>query len=94
MLDYPGGPSALNAALSGAGVKLVAVYSGANFIFAEILDQELGRIARVADAAAELSAEHLVVGGGAKRLEGVRPGDYERLAEAWRRSSPSPRRAA
>ncbi len=33
----------------------------------------------MADAAAALSAEHLVVGGGAKRLEGVAPGDYERL---------------
>ena len=39
-------------ALSAAGVKLVAAYSGANFIFPDILDQELARIARVADAAA------------------------------------------
>lgn len=80
VLDYPGGPSALKSALSNAGVSLVAVYSGANFIFPDVLDEELGRIARVADAAAALSAEHLVVGGGAKRLAGVRPGDYERLA--------------
>ncbi len=54
VLDYPGGPSALKAALSGAGVSLVGVYSGANFIFADALDEELGRIARVADAAAAL----------------------------------------
>lgn len=80
VLDYPGGAAALKAALAGAGVRLVAAYSGANFIFADILDQELGRIARAADAAAALSAEHLVVGGGAKRLEGVAPADYERLA--------------
>ncbi|HEY1452444.1 MAG TPA: sugar phosphate isomerase/epimerase [Roseiarcus sp.] len=80
VLDYPGGSQALKAALNQAGVQLVAAYSGANFIFPDILDQELGRIARVADAAAALSAEHLVVGGGAKRLEGVAPGDYERLA--------------
>ena len=80
ILDYPGGAKALASALSGAGVKLVAAYSGANFIFPDILDQELGRIARVADAAAALSSEHLVVGGGAKRLEGVAPSDYERLA--------------
>jgi inosose dehydratase len=81
VLDYPGGSPALKAALTQAGVKLVAAYSGANFIFPDILDQELGRIARAADAAAALSAEHLVVGGGAKRLEGVAPGDFERLAE-------------
>jgi len=80
LLDYPGGAAALRAALAEAGVQLVAAYSGANFIFPDILDQELGRIARVADAAAALSAEHLVVGGGAKRLEGVAPGDYQRLA--------------
>jgi inosose dehydratase len=80
VLDYPGGPSALKSALTGAGVQLVAAYSGANFIFADALDEELGRIARVADIAAALSAEHLVVGGGAKRLKGVASGDYERLA--------------
>ena len=80
VLDYPGGPSALKSVLSNAGVSLVAVYSGANFIFPDVLDEELGRIARVADAAAALSAEHLVVGGGAKRLAGIQPGDYERLA--------------
>jgi len=80
LLDYPGGAAALKAALAEAAVQLVAAYSGANFIFRDILDQELGRIARVADAAAALSAEHLVVGGGAKRLEGVAPGDYQRLA--------------
>ena len=79
LVDYPGGAKALRAALDGAGVKLVAAYSGANFIFPDILDEELGRIAHVADAAAHLSAEHF--GGGAKRLKGAAPGDYERLAE-------------
>jgi inosose dehydratase len=81
LLDYPGGAKGLRAALGGAGVKLVAAYSGANFIFPDILDEELQRIARVADAAAHLSAEHLVIGGGAKRLKGAADGDYERLAE-------------
>ena len=71
----------LRSALSAAGVKLVAAYSGANFIFADILDQELARIARVADAAADLGAEHLVVGGGAKRFDGLRADDHKRLAD-------------
>lgn len=82
VVENPGGLGALKTALVGAGVELVAVYSGANFIFPDVLDQELGRIARAADAAAALSAEHLVVGGGAKRLEGVASGDYDRLADA------------
>lgn len=80
VLDFPGGSAALKSALANSGLKLVGVYSGANFIFPDVLDQELGKIARVADAAAALDAEHLVVGGGAKRLEGVAAGDYERLA--------------
>ena len=98
VLDYPGGPSALKSALSNAGVNLVAVYSGANFIFPDVLDEELGRIARVADAAAALSAEHLVVGGGAKRLEGVaarrlrasgrRPGEGRRHRQGARPQGP------
>ena len=82
VLEYPGGQKALKSDLARAGVKLVAAYSGANFIFPDILDQELVRIARAADAAADAGAEHLVVGGGAKRLEGVAAGDYERLAGA------------
>lgn len=77
---------ALKTALAGEGVKLVAAYSGANFIFPDILEEELGRISRVADAAAALSAEHLVVGGGARRLEGVRGDDFARLAEGTRES--------
>jgi inosose dehydratase len=81
LLDYGGRRGVLGAALSGAGVRLVATYCGANFIFAEILEQELARIARAADAAADLSAEHLVVGGGAKRFDGMRPDDHKRLAE-------------
>jgi inosose dehydratase len=81
VLDYPGGAKALRAALDDAGVELVAAYSGANFIFPDILDEELGRIARVAEAAAHLSAKHLVIGGGAKRLKGGAYSDYERLAE-------------
>jgi inosose dehydratase len=80
VLDYPGDAAALKPALARVGAQLVAAYSGANFIFPDVLDQELGRIARAADAAAALSAEHLIVGGGAKRLEGVAPRDYERLA--------------
>lgn len=87
VLDYPGGSKTLASSLAGAGVKLVAAYSGANFIFPDILEEELARISRVADAAAALSAEHLVIGGGARRLEGVASGDYERLAEGLEKAS-------
>ncbi len=66
--------------LAGAELQLVAVYSGANFIFPDILPEELHRITRAADAAQALGAEHLVVGGGARRHDGTRDGDYDALA--------------
>jgi inosose dehydratase len=81
LLDYENDAATLRTSLSGAGVKLLAVYSGANFIFPEILEEELARIRRVADAAAEFGTEHLVVGGGAKRAHGLRADDFARLAE-------------
>jgi len=81
LLDYDGRRAELRRLLNGAGVKLVAAYSGANFVFPEILGEELARIERAAEAAADLGAEHLVVGGGAKRLDGLKRGDHERLAE-------------
>lgn len=63
------------------GLKLVAVYSGANFIFPEVLPEELWRIEKAASLAAEFGAEHLVVGGGAKRSTGIVESDYDRLSE-------------
>jgi len=72
-------PAAMRDLLSNTGLSLVAAYSGANFIFDDIATEELIRIRRVADAAAELGAEHLVVGGGATRADGVQSGDHEKL---------------
>ena len=63
-------------------LQLVALYSGGNFIFADILDEELARVGKAAEAAQALGAEHLVVGGGARRFNGTRPGDYDALASA------------
>ncbi|HLJ70196.1 MAG TPA: sugar phosphate isomerase/epimerase [Roseiarcus sp.] len=82
LLDYDGRRSDLGGALDRAGLKLVAVYCGANFIFPDILAEELARITRAAEAAAAFGAEHLVVGGGAKRAGGVKADDHQRLGEA------------
>lgn len=81
LLDYDGQHAEFRTLLDKAGVRLVAAYSGANFIFRDSLPQELARIERAADAAADLGAEHLVVGGGAKRTEGLHADDFQRLAE-------------
>ncbi|RWI36093.1 sugar phosphate isomerase/epimerase [Mesorhizobium sp.] len=82
LLDYDGRFGDLRNVLRQSGVVLVAAYSGANFIFGDILDEELARIERVAAAAAELEAEHLVVGGGAKRARGREADDFKRLGAA------------
>ena len=82
LLDYEGRFGALREALRQSGVVLVAGYSGANFIFDDILGEELTRIERVAGTAAELGAEHLVVGGGAKRANGRQRDDFKRLGAA------------
>lgn len=82
LLDYEGRTGDLRNALKQSGLALVAAYSGANFIFGDILGEELARIERVAAAAAELGAEHLVVGGGAKRAGGREADDFKRLGAA------------
>jgi inosose dehydratase len=85
LLDYETRQGEMRATLADAGLTLVAAYSGANFIFRDIIEQELAKIRRTAEVAAALGAEHLVVGGGAKRLEGVQADDHKRLAEGLER---------
>jgi len=79
LFDYADRQDVLKGALDSAGVRLIAVYSGANFIFDDILGEELARIEKAAALAAEFGAIHLVVGGGAKRAAGIKPGDIEKL---------------
>jgi inosose dehydratase len=81
LLDYSSKGN-LRRTLDDAGLKLVAAYSGANFIFDEILEEELARIERATAAAAEAGAEHFVVGGGAKRANGTLRGDIPKLGAA------------
>jgi inosose dehydratase len=68
--------------LSETGLALVAVYCGGNFIFHDVLQEELSRVEKAADAAQELGSQHLVVGGGARRFDGTRTEDYDTLAQA------------
>jgi inosose dehydratase len=85
LIDYEKRPDDLRRLLGETGLELVAVYSGANFVFPEILEEELWRISRAAALAAQLDAEHLVVGGGAQRARGTRDEDYVRLGEGLER---------
>lgn len=80
LLDFSA--AEMRAMLANEGLALVAAYAGGNFIFDDVLPEELARVVRAADRAAELGAPHLVVGGGAKRFDGIRETDYHRLAAA------------
>lgn len=82
LVEYADKPEELRGILDAAGVSLVSVYTGANFIYADILPDEMHRIHRAAELAATFGAERLVVGGGARRAAGTTDEDYTRLGEA------------
>ncbi|MFB3159923.1 sugar phosphate isomerase/epimerase family protein [Neobacillus sp. 179-J 1A1 HS] len=63
-------------------LTLVGVYTGGNFIFPDILEEELLKIESVAAFASEVGALHLVVGGGAVRTNGILESDYTALGHA------------
>jgi inosose dehydratase len=67
----------LHVLLEKNGLGLVAVYSAANFIFEDILSEELYKIERVTKIAKKLNAEFVVLGGGALRHDGIREEDYK-----------------
>ena len=82
LVEYADRPDELREMLADAGVELVSVYTGANFIYADILPDELFRIERAAELASTFGAERLVVGGGARRAAGTTDEDYRRLGES------------
>ena len=85
LVQYAGREAELRELMQRAGVQLVGVYSGANFIYEEILDDELAKIEIGAQLAAQFGAEHLVVGGGALRARGAQADDYRRLGAGLER---------
>jgi inosose dehydratase len=80
VMDYEGDLDAFRSIIQRAGIDLLAVYSGGNFVFNEIRQEELSRVRRAAAVAGQLEARYLVVGGGAQRAGGPADGDYSRLA--------------
>jgi inosose dehydratase len=78
--EFAEDPGRLRDALDESGLALIGTYSGANFVFPEILGEELWRVRKACEWASALGAEHLVLGGGAQRTEPPTDADYERLA--------------
>lgn len=81
IVAMPGGRSLWRQLLAETGLELVSVYSGANFIYADALPDELARLDVAAEHAAALGARCLVVGGGARRAAATTEADYDRLGE-------------
>lgn len=80
LLAYEGKESVFQKMLDDANVRLMAVYCAANFIYDEILSEELYRIKRAASFAKKFGASQIVLGGGATRFDGICEDDYKKLA--------------
>lgn len=85
LVQYAAGEGELQGLMRELRLEMVGVYSGANFIYPEILGEEIARIETAARLAARFGAEHLVVGGGAVRASGIRDEDYRLLGEGLER---------
>jgi len=79
---YADRPDVLQETLAASGVELVSVYTGANFIYADVLPDEMHRIRTACELASTFGAGRLVVGGGARRAAGTTAEDYDRLGKA------------
>jgi len=75
-------PEVLLDALAAAGVELVSVYAGANFVYADVLPDEMARLRHSCELAQRFGASRLVVGGGARRAAGTTEADYDSLGAA------------
>ncbi|KQZ88388.1 sugar phosphate isomerase [Phycicoccus sp. Root563] len=80
--DYADRPDELRTLLADAGLALAGVYTGGNFIYPDILADELHRVRQAARLAAQFGAANLVVGGGARRASGTTGDDYAALGAA------------
>ncbi|EXX89458.1 sugar phosphate isomerase [Paenibacillus darwinianus] len=87
LMQYEERLGELRRLLDDHGLSLIGVYTGANFIYGDILEDEFAKIDKVARTAAAAGAEHLVFGGGAIRAGGIRDEDYAALAEALDRAA-------
>lgn len=82
LMQYKGKEEEFKSLMEKHSLDFIGVYTGGNFIFPDILEEELIKIESVAALASTLGAKHLVVGGGAVRAKGILESDYKELGEA------------
>jgi len=82
LMQYADRKDELQSLMQSLHLEMVGVYSGANFIYPDVLGEELAKIEQIARLAAEFHATYLVVGGGAVRSTGIVEQDYQQLGQA------------
>ena len=82
---YADDPPVLKGWMNETGLALIAVYSGANFMYPDVLDDEFARLEHAAQLGRQFGAQYHVVGGGAIRASGIRDSDFEALARGLNR---------
>lgn len=82
ILAYENDEQAFKKILDDNKISLLAVYAAANFIYDEILGEELYRIKKAAVFAKKFGATEMALGGGAIRYDGIRESDYAKLGVA------------
>ncbi|MGI8748503.1 MAG: sugar phosphate isomerase/epimerase family protein [Deinococcus sp.] len=87
LVAYKGREDEFKAYLKAGNLSLIAVYSGANFIYPDVLEDELWRIEQAASIGQSLGAEFLVLGGGAVRHGGTQEADFAALAQGLDRAA-------
>lgn len=80
--EWASNPQGFKDLLASNSLSLASVYTGANFIYDDILEDEFHKIAKAIEMASSMGAENLIVGGGAQRASGIRESDYSKLAHA------------
>jgi inosose dehydratase len=85
LMEFKDRKEEFRALLNRYSLDFIGVYTGGNFIFPDILEEELLKIEEVAALASELGAQHLVIGGGAIRANGILESDYADLGNALNR---------
>lgn len=81
LLEYADNPNAFKSLLAKHNLQLVSVYTGANFIYNDILTDEFHKIKQAISFAKSMGAINLIVGGGAKRSTGTTDEDFQMLAK-------------
>ncbi len=66
--DFADRPDELTGALAAAGLELVSVYTGANFIYADVLPDELHRVRRAAQLAAQFAMSRNRIANGLRQV--------------------------